>query len=301
MIKLNNKGFAVSTILYGVLSLIIIILMLIFAIMKSSKDMNQELIKSVEEKLNKCVLDEVKLENCYYNGSSCNASEYNSCIGKKTESYLLKDKVRVGDFVDYDAGFWPTTEELPVDKNFTMGGYKAGSSRNNSVNCNSTDENKYNGWRVARIDGNNVILIHAGTPACYNQIKNSDYLKATADYHYLTGLGDVSNNAYIKENNVMAYNWSAYVDKDYAVTAIMSSYNDLAGGPSNIVIGAEYFTADLCSSLSCLMGFEKNQERNTSLYYGLRGVRPLVVLKDDVKTGCSITNTYGMTEWILVK
>lgn len=89
MIRLNEKGFAVSTILYGILTLTILILMLIFGIMKSSKDMNEGLIESLTASMNKCVFYEVKLENCYIDGNSdCQTfiDEYKSCVATKNDS-----------------------------------------------------------------------------------------------------------------------------------------------------------------------------------------------------------------------
>lgn len=82
MKKLNNKAFAASTILYGVLAMSLIILMLILATMKSSKDMNQTLVEQIEYKLNNCVDEEVELEKCELTNSSCiEVSEiYNACI-----------------------------------------------------------------------------------------------------------------------------------------------------------------------------------------------------------------------------
>lgn len=82
MNKLNNKAFAASTILYGVLAMSLIILMLILATMKSSKDMNQTLVEQVEYKLNNCVEEEVELEKCELTNSTCiEVSEiYNTCV-----------------------------------------------------------------------------------------------------------------------------------------------------------------------------------------------------------------------------
>jgi len=76
MIKLNNKGFAVSTILYGILALTILILMLIFGIMRASKDMNEDLVESLETNLNKCALSEAELESCYFDSESCYEERY---------------------------------------------------------------------------------------------------------------------------------------------------------------------------------------------------------------------------------
>lgn len=88
MIKMNNKGFAVSTILYGILSLTILILLLIFGVMKSNKDMNAGLVESLTDSMNKCAVLEIKLENCYLNGvDTCQTEKnaYEQCIPNKND------------------------------------------------------------------------------------------------------------------------------------------------------------------------------------------------------------------------
>lgn len=82
MLKLNNKAFAASTILYGVLTLSIVLLMLILATMKTSKDMNQNLVEQTEYKLNNCVDEESQLEQCRIMNPACpEATEiYNACV-----------------------------------------------------------------------------------------------------------------------------------------------------------------------------------------------------------------------------
>lgn len=49
--KLNKKGFAISTILYGLLALIILLIMLIFAVMRSNNTNNKELGEQIENEL----------------------------------------------------------------------------------------------------------------------------------------------------------------------------------------------------------------------------------------------------------
>ncbi|MBO5375271.1 MAG: hypothetical protein J6A52_00290 [Bacilli bacterium] len=79
--KLNNKGFAFSTMLYGVLSLIIIVLMLVFGVMKAAKNENSYYAEVLENTLNKCVSEEVALENCYSAGGNCDPTAYYVCMG----------------------------------------------------------------------------------------------------------------------------------------------------------------------------------------------------------------------------
>ena len=292
MMRLNNKGFAVSTILYGILSLTIIILMMIFGLMKSSKDMNQELVESIEGHLNNCVLSEVELEECYFDGGSCNYQEYNSCTGREVETKLLYSVAQEGDFVNYDAGYWPATVDTP-NQLYAFGGYKGGASRNNSVNCTSSDHNKYNGWRVYSITDNVVELIHAGTSECYYQTSNNN--DGYRSIHYLTGTllySDAPSRA-----DPQVYDWSYYVDSDYATKARMLESWD---NSEIYKINSSYFLAGMgvCDHHECIKGGFNGAPDNAT---GRMGIRPIVTLKEDVKTMGSVINTYGKKEWILVK
>lgn len=311
MIKLNNKGFAVSTILYGTLSLIIIILMLIFGIMKSSKDMNQELVKSVEDKMNKCAVSEAILEECYLNGGKCDANEYNNCIGKKEETFLLSAKAQVGDFVSYDAGTWATSVSKPTAGVFEFGGYDAGTSKNSSVTCTNKTDNRYDGWRIISIEGDEVSLIHAGVAFCYNlAINNSAIDKFSyyaSTYYFFTG----DSNKFTDTSIITStpYDWNTFVNSDYAQSARMSTKLDLHLSSQNIA--DDYVLANLCNDDNCLQGYaisslgdvaiSSGSQKLINLVGGTFGVRPVVVLKKGIKTSGSVTNTYGYNEWILVK
>lgn len=85
--KLNNKGFAISTILYGLLALLILIVMLIFQVMRANNNNNKELSESINTELNLCREYRIKYNSClesYYNdsGSSCNKvkDNYSGCL-----------------------------------------------------------------------------------------------------------------------------------------------------------------------------------------------------------------------------
>lgn len=62
--KLNNKGFAISTILYGLLALLILIVMLIFQVMRTNNNNSKELGASVQEDLSKCKVQRKIYNNC---------------------------------------------------------------------------------------------------------------------------------------------------------------------------------------------------------------------------------------------
>lgn len=82
MLQLNKKGFAITTILYGILSVMILLLVSILAYLKNTKSLNTNFSSDIEKRLNNCVTDEIIIENCYASGSStCDHTAYYSCIG----------------------------------------------------------------------------------------------------------------------------------------------------------------------------------------------------------------------------
>ena len=81
MKKLNEKGFAISTILYGSLAVILILLMGIFSVIRTTKNMNDNFNEDIVKKLNECVTDEIILEQCYVAGGTCDTTSYYSCMG----------------------------------------------------------------------------------------------------------------------------------------------------------------------------------------------------------------------------
>jgi hypothetical protein len=84
--KLNNKGFAFSTMLYGALSLIVVVLALVFSIVQRSKSETFYFATEIEDELNECVFEEVALENCYVTNSGCDATSYYACMGISGDS-----------------------------------------------------------------------------------------------------------------------------------------------------------------------------------------------------------------------
>ncbi len=60
---LNNKGFAVTTMVYGMMALASLILFLTLDIMNSNKNITSEYAQDVEDELNRCT---------YYSGTCYN-------------------------------------------------------------------------------------------------------------------------------------------------------------------------------------------------------------------------------------
>ena len=98
--KLNNKGFAFSTMLYGTLALITVVLYAILSISQSSSDTTYYYGETIEAKLNECINDEIALENCYTSGNTtCDATSYHACLGINdhapvTSDTLIYDKLK---------------------------------------------------------------------------------------------------------------------------------------------------------------------------------------------------------------
>ncbi len=81
--KLNNRGFAISTALYGLLTLTILILVLIFQVNRTgsnnSKELGEEISHQLEER-QKCIKD-------YKSPTQENAeTEYKNCLEEAKKS-----------------------------------------------------------------------------------------------------------------------------------------------------------------------------------------------------------------------
>lgn len=289
--KLNNKGFAISTILYGILSLIIIILMLIFANMKASKDMTQDFVDGIEENLNNCINEEVLLENCYFNTADCDFRQYNTCIGITPTSPLLSSVAKVGDYVDYDAGNWTTTAMVPSNGNlYSFGGYKSGDSRNNSVSCDGSVSNDEGGWRILSIEDDGITLIHAGMSECFIFANEAKAL------YVLTG----SNPSGINVSGLTPRNYNEYVDNKYATKAMIATKAMVEGNSTIFPRESEsiFFRKDKRYVLGDTYNGHLTYIDEGILNYApatntVFGIKPIVILKNTVKTIGAMPNTSG--------
>lgn len=124
------------------------------------------------------------------------------CSESLEQPTYLDDIVKVGDYVEYDAGNWTST--VPYASLTTQGqfgGYTSGNSRNQGIACESSGAIVADrvGWRVIDIDsGANVVsLISAGTPECYYHNTDTAYSISTLashDYSYYVN-SDIADSA----------------------------------------------------------------------------------------------------------
>ena len=203
--------------------------------------------------------------------------------------YVLSEKVKVGDYVLYDAGKWDINVEVPNrNVSYTFGGYKKDSSRNNGVNCNY-NEKVNNGWRVFSIDEDKVTLIHAGISMCY--------------YHgYGSNTNDTSINILNNLNEEKKFDY--FLDDKYSESVRTLTKEDIdkfTGSDSSysrvrndlINVGNPYWLAS--KNGSHYMWYVTEGGSVASDHVGTYGVRVMVTLKENVKT----TGLDRKGNWIL--
>ena len=94
--KLNNKGIAYSTVLYGVLAIITVVLYAILVISSNSQSDTMYYGEKIQDKLNECVDQELELEKCYTAGTADCSDKviiYHSCIGVSESDVVVKDTI----------------------------------------------------------------------------------------------------------------------------------------------------------------------------------------------------------------
>lgn len=209
--------------------------------------------------------------------------------------YSLSEKLKIGNYVKYDAGVWEEDKDVPNRNNaYTLGGYSKDSSRNDGVTCNYISdlddiEQKRSGWRVFSIEEDIVTLIHDGISMCY--------------YHgYGNNTNDKSVN--ILSGNDENVNFDYYLDDEFANGVKILSKEDIDkfyGEDSSykkinkdlISVGIPYWLAT--KQGTNFMWYVTKGGMVATDQVGLYGVRVLVTLKKEVKT-------IGLTEnkeWIL--
>jgi len=207
------------------------------------------------------------VKDSYGNTSTCSITV--AVKKEKVEDKTLANKVAVGDFVNYNAGTWPTNEDKSTinktDGQFS--GYKAGTNRKTGVTCASGDVAQ-SGWKVLSVSNGKVTLIHAGIPECYYYGLDSDASSA------------------IKKITERA---AVYKDKNFAESASMLTYaqaNSMTKEQRNI--GAYYYLAGEKKDNKTLWAVGNNNGNRGGELMGrsgwAQGIRPTVTLKTGVKT-----------------
>ena len=200
------------------------------------------------------------------------------CI--ESSGTLLSEVAEVGDYVAYDAGVWSETKEKPTSQG-EFGGYTKGENKASSVSsCYSSYTTSLKGWRILSISNNSVTIVHAGQSECYYHGTNSSTsitkLNNRATSEYL-------NDIYAESAHMMT---KAEID-------VLSSSNNLRN------IGAFYWLATESSSNGMWpVNDEGNINNHSNHSYG---VRPVIVLKEGIKTSGKSVDIFNQEAWQLIE
>lgn len=87
MKKLNNKGFAISTALYGLLIIVIILLAIILQTLKVGHDINKDAGESIKKELDTCKKERQDYYKCE-SESECESEkiDYKECLDNARSS-----------------------------------------------------------------------------------------------------------------------------------------------------------------------------------------------------------------------
>ncbi len=200
---------------------------------------------------------------------------------------LLSDIVSVGDYVSYDAGMWTSSADRPTKHN-EFGGYIKGLNKANSVNWCQLESHttSLKGWRVLKIENDKVYLVHAGQPECA----------------YFANGGDSATNIPALNNRAK----SEYLNSTYAESAHMMNYNEAVSitGNTNSTTNNLRTTGDtylLATAINSYSSYYVSIDGGFSGYYSHSfGIRPVVVLKPNIKTTGKTTDAVGQEAWSLV-
>ena len=201
---------------------------------------------------------------------------------------LLSEKVKIGDYVAYDAGTWTSSASLPTSQG-EFGGYTIGQNKANSVTerCNLlyNEIPMYKGWRVLKIENSQVYLVHAGYPECY-------YHAEGKNNESVTDLNNRATNEYLNSRYAESAHNMTY-EEAYTITGNLDS-------TTNIIrkIGASYWLATAHNDNYLLRVCSEGSiggDRNYSI-----GIRPVIVLKPNIKTTGKTNDKVGQVAWNLM-
>jgi len=205
-----------------------------------------------------------------------------------TKVYLV-DRVKVGDFVNYNAGTWTSTAAEPTSQG-GFGGYTSGKNKSASVTCDG-DTPQYSGWRVLNKSGSGasgtVTLVHAGQPECYYR-NNDAYAEDSSTT--ITNLNNRAKSQYVNSTYATSARSMTCNDlKAFDNTACTTSYpiitNDL------IKTGSSYYTSTASDSNGMWSVWYRGDVDDLVLSATSWGLRPVVTLKSGIlKTGGAGTN-----------
>lgn len=282
---MNNKGFAVTGMLYIVL-LIFIVMYSSILVMFANRRKIYDTIK--EEILGKEYITNPSRQVTTSDiGSYVNYTPDNPTWDETRDGVELTEINTQGTFSIYD--------------NYNKFSYK-GANKNNSISC-AQSTIMDNGWIIMDVSNNGEItLIHAGTPECYYSAY--EYSEASKE---LLGKVSVAGNegtakAWTKYGNTLYANSVHYMniedvntilknqndnknyyllDNDYSNSTCYNKSIDACGYNNKLINLPDYYYISGTYSDKYLYNWAPSSK---SYYYksGIAGVRPVIILKSNV-------------------
>ncbi len=264
--KINNKGFAFTTMIYGTLALMTLILYAILSIEKSSSDAAYYYGEGILNELNNCVFEEITLENCYSLAEGeCDVRAYKECLGiasdEATEAGLIISEVIKDKF---DAGASDIQRDPTDNKRYIY----VGNNPNNYI--------YYSGrlWRIISVepDGNLKLLDYT-----FDESRSWDL--STDKKWDISSLKNYLNNDYLTKiadkTKMISGKW---------IYTLVSKTESLSGK-----VSINEFTAQ-----------EKGQEKTSSLYaqVGLLSIGDYIKATTNNSCRNEMIGTEGCISWL---
>ena len=188
---------------------------------------------------------------------------------------LLSSVVQIGNYVHYDVGTWGSTVGIPT-KDFTFGGYRAGTSKGTGVACEGTNAKTYDGWVVISNSNGVVRITTRGTPECFRTALLNQSNSGAQNYLNSEASRNFTNAAFAQSVTNMDINTA----------------NSLSG--ENKKTGGYYFLSGPVNSNYAVPSMTDKGELK---YFSGRsyGIRPVVTLKNNVYTTGVSGNAYVLT------
>ena len=286
---MNEKGFAVT----GVLYIVLLLFLSLYASMLAMYASRRQVVEEVKKEVIGDVQDSGNVLGIKANSSYI--GKYVTYVPNNSSWNIQKDSISVINETGFNI-YNNTTKKATL-----------GSLKNESITCNSDYKNNYDGFRIMNVDLDGTItLIHAGTPECYHMDSKTDDSEILRVNSTAKNVG--ANNAWDKYGNTTLATSVHYMNEnDY--NTILKNQNDnsnfylvnedsekstcyeinsLSCGNTNELIqtNSSYFIAsDISKNKEGLYVFEPENKYISSKDNITSGLRPVIRLKNNVKLG----------------
>ncbi len=285
---MNDRGFAVTGILYIVLILFLSLYASMLAMFASRR--------KVLEQIKKEVIGDVQ-DSGNVLGIKANSSYIGKYVTYKPSNAtwnMPKDSISTINETGFN--IYDTTKKTTL-----------GSDKTESITCNSNYQNSYNGFRIMNVDlDGTMTLIHAGTPECYtmdskaddsNILRANSTVKTNSDNNAWEKYGNNTYAAsvhYMNENdyNTILKNQNSnndfYLLNEDSKNSTCYGVNSLNCGNTNELIqtNSSYFiTSDISKNKESLYIWKPEDSSVSSADNVTSGLRPVIRLKNNVKIG----------------